>query len=122
MSTLNPQEEAEKEDQRLLAENKRKIDEILELIKDRKDREGAKRDVEMASLEVVNHESGMVFHDHGGKKVAIHNHASKLMRLAEAIELEMKTQRHGKDLHKALVNLCRHRVKLLQRIQKRGLF
>ena len=119
---LSPEEEAEKEDQRLLKENKSKIDEIIELILSKKDREVAKQEVDKAAQEVDMHSQGMVFHDHKGKKIAIHNQTSKLIKFAEAIEVEMKTQKHGRDLHKALANLCRYRIKLLKRIQNRGIF
>ena len=119
---LSPEEEAQKEDERLLAENKRDIEEILKLIEDGADRDKAQQRVAEAQGKVEGKHQGRVFHPHQGRRIPLHGHTSNTLLLAEALELHLKTKRHGADLHRALGNLSRQRVKLLQRVLERGLF
>ena len=63
-----------------------------------------------------------VFHNHKGKKVPLRHHTSKMLHLAEALQKEMKTLRHDKNLQTALARLSRTRVRIVERIKKRGLF
>ena len=118
----SPEEQAQKEDEQKLAENSQRIEEILKLIEDRTDREEARRRVADAEARVDARHQGKVFHDHASKKVPLYGHTSNLLRLAAALELQWRTRRHGEDLHRALSNLSVQRVKVLQRIIKRGLF
>ena len=119
---LSPEEEAQKEDERLLAENKRRIEEVLKLIGDGADQDTTLNSVNEAQGRVDTHHHGRVFHPHQGRRIALHGHTSNTLLLAEALEAHLRTRRHGADLHKALGNLSRQRVKLLQRVLQRGLF
>jgi hypothetical protein len=119
---LSPEEEAQKKDEQLLAQNERDVAEILELIDGRTDRAEAERRVGEAQGLVDERREGTVFHPSGGRKVAIRHHASNLFRLSDALVLSMKTKRHGEDLHKSLESHLKQRVKILQRMMKRGLF
>jgi hypothetical protein len=66
------------------------------------------------------HHQGRVFHAHQGRRIPLHGHTSNTLLLAEALEMHLKAKRHGADLHKALGNLSRQRVRLLQRVLERG--
>jgi hypothetical protein len=121
-SALSPEEEAQKEDERLLAENKRKIEEILKLIDDGTDQDSTLARVNEAQGRVDTHYQGKVFHPHQGRRIALSGHTSNTLLLAEALEMHLRTRRHGADLHKSLSNLSRQRVRLLQRVLQRGLF
>ena len=122
MATLSPAEEAQKEDERLLTQNKADIEEVLRLIEEQTDREEAGRRLAEAEERVGRQEQGMVFHSHQGRKIPLHGHTSNTLQLSEALELHMRTLRHGRDLQRALGNLSRQRVKLLRRVLERGLF
>jgi hypothetical protein len=110
----------EEEDERLLAENKRKIEEILRLIAEGTDQDSTLRRVGEAQGRVDAHHQGRVFHAHQGRRIPLHGHTSNTLLLAEALETHLKTKRHGADLHRALGNLSRQRVRLLQRVLDRG--
>ena len=116
---LSPEEEAQKEDEQLLAKNKVDIEEIMQLLDEGVDRAEAEKRLAEARGAVEEHRKGKVFHDHSGKRIGIHHHASNLKRLADALELSWKTMRHGADLHKALHAHLRHRVKVLERVHVR---
>lgn len=120
--TVSPEEEAQKEDERKLAQNQRDIEEILRLIEDGADHETSRRRVAEAQGKVDGKHQGKVFHPHQGRRIPLHGHTSNTLLLAEALELHLKTKRHGADLHRALGSLSRQRVRLLQRVLERGLF
>ena len=117
----NPEEEAQKEDEQLLAKNKTDIDEIMQLLDAGVDRTEAEKRLTNARAAVEEHRKGKIFHDHSGKRIAVFHHTSNLKQLADALELSWKTKRHGADLHKALHAHLRHRVKVLERVHGRGL-
>lgn len=116
---LSPEEQAQREDEQLLSKNKADIEEIMQLLDEGVDRTEAERRLAEAKGLVEEHRKGKVFHDHSGKKIPVHHHASSLKKLADALELSWKTKRHGADLHKALHAHLRHRVKVLQRVHER---
>ena len=118
---LSPEEEAQKQDEQLLAKNARDIEELMQLLHDGVDRIEAEKRLAEARGVVESHRQGSIFHHHKGKKIPIPHHASSLLRLAEALELSCKTKRHGADRHKALHAHLRQRVKLLERVHARGL-
>jgi hypothetical protein len=122
--SLSPEEEAQKEDERILAETERKVDEIMKLIADKTDRVEAERRLAEAQRCVDEKREGTVFHQHakGNRKIPLKHHTSNLFKLSEALKLSMETKRHGADLHRALDNHLRHMVKVQQRVLKRGLF
>lgn len=122
MAALSPAEEAQKEDEKLLAQNKTDIEEVLKLIEERTDREEAAKRLLEAEGRTAKGSQGMVFHNHQSRRIPMHGHTSDLLQLAEALELSMRTLRHGKDLQKSLSSLSRQRVKLLRRILERGLY
>ena len=117
---LSPEEEAHSEDKQLLSKNKQDIEEIMQLLDAGVDRTEAEKRLAEAKALVEQHRKGMIFHDHSGKKIPVHHHASNLKRLADALELSWKTKRHGADLHKALHAHLRQRVKILERVHLRG--
>lgn len=121
---LSPEEEAQKEDEQLLSQIERDVEEIMGLIENKTDRTEAERRLAEAQGVVDEKRQGTVFHQHskGNRKIPLRHHTSNLFKLAEAIELSMKTKRHGEDLHKALDNHVRHKIRVLQRVMKRGLF
>ena len=121
---LSPEEEAQKEDEQTLSRIGQDVEEILKLIEDRTNRTEAERRLNEAQGLVDEKRQGTVFHQHssGNRKIPLKHHTSHLLKLAEAIELHMKTLRHGEDLHRSLDNHLRHKVKVLQRVKKRGLF
>lgn len=121
---LSPEEEAQKEDKQLLSRIERDVEEIMGLIENKTDRTEAERRLAEAQGVVDEKKQGTVFHHHskGNRKIPLRHHTSNLFKLAEAIELSMKTKRHGEDLHKALDNHVRHKIRVLQRVMKRGLF
>jgi hypothetical protein len=121
---LSPEEEAQREDEQLLSKIEQDVEEILQLIEDKTDRAEAERRLTEAQAIVDEKRQGTVFHQHskGNRKIPLRHHTSNLFKLAEAIELSMRTKRHGEDLHKALDNHVRHKIRVLQRVLKRGLF
>lgn len=119
---LSPEEEAQQEDERKFAQNTRDIEEVLRLIEEGTDRSVSERRVAEAQGRVDEGHQGKVFHSHKSRKIPIHGHTSHLLQLADALELHMRTKRHGMDLHKALGSLSRQRVRLLKRMLERGLF
>ena len=119
---LSPAQEAQQEDEKQLAQNKQDIEEVLKLIAEQTDRKEAEKRLMEAETRVEEGHQGRVFHAHQARKIPLHGHTSHLLHLAEALELSMRTKRHGEDLHRSLGNLSRHRVKLLRRIMERGLF
>ena len=121
-SLLSPAEEAQKEDEKLLTQNSKDIEEVLKLIEEQTDREKASKGLAEAEVRVEGQQQGRVFHAHQSRKIPLHGHTSNLLRLAEALELHMRTLRHGQDLHRSLGNLSRQRVKVLKRVLERGLF
>jgi hypothetical protein len=116
---LSPEEEAQREDEQILAKNKVDIEEIMQLLDEGVDRTEAEKRLALARASVDAHKKGMIFHHHSGKRIAVHHHASNLKHLADALELSWKTMRHGADLHKALHAHLRHRVKVLERVHVR---
>ena len=122
MAALSPAEEAQREDEKLLSENNRAIEEVLQLIDDSTDREEAERRVDAAEARVLERQEGNVFHDHKAWKIPLHGHTSNMLLLAGSLELHWKTRRHGADLHRSLSSLVRQRVEILKRILERGLF
>jgi hypothetical protein len=122
-SGLSPEEEADREDHRMLSENKKKIESILKLLKETNDREKAEDRVGEArekTTAMARPKSERVFHEHGGKRVAVTRGASEHLELGDALELHMRTRAHGKDLHKALERAAETRVLILDRIMERG--
>lgn len=117
---LSPEEEAQREDEQLLAKNSRDIEELMQLIHEGVDRAEAEKRLAEARGAVELHRQGSIFHHHKGKKVPVPHHASNLLRLAEALELSCKTKRHGADRHKALHAHLRQLIKLLERVHARG--
>lgn len=123
MSTeISPAEEAQREDERLLSENKRNIEEVLKLIEEQTDREESNRRLLEAEERVGRQHKGKVFHNHQSKKIPLHSHTSNMLLLADALEHRMRTLRHDEDLHRSLGNLSRQRITLLKRVLERGLF
>ena len=117
MSTLTPEEEAEQKDQKLLSENKAKIDSIMQLLKEMEDRKTAEAKVEEAREKIKGGgKTDRVFHNHGGKKVAVTRGASEFLVLGDALELHIQTRQHGADLHKALERAAEARVGILNRM------
>lgn len=122
-ATLSPEEEAQREDEQALAQTDRDIEDILELIENRTDRAEAERQVAEAQARVDERHQGTTFHHHtGGRRIPVRKHVSNLFRLSEALSLSMRTRRHGEDLHKSLDAHVRQRVRILQRMLKRGLY
>ena len=119
---LSPEEEAQKEDDQILAQTERDIEDIMRLIGDKTDRAEAERRLAEAECCVDEKRDGTVFHQHTKGRVPLKHHTSNLFRLTEALKLSMETKRHGADLHRALDNHLRHMVKVQRRVMKRGLF
>ena len=121
---LSPEEEAQKEDEQMLAQTERDIEEITRLIGDKTDRAEAERRLAEAQGWVDEKKEGTVFHQHskGNRKVPLKHHTSNLFKLSEALKLSMETKRHGADLHRSLDNHLRHMVKVQKRVMKRGMF
>ena len=119
---LSPEEEAQKEDEQVLAQTERDIEEIMRLIWDKTDRAEAERRLGEAQERVDEKREGTVFHQHSKGKVPLKQHTSNLFKLTEALKLSMETKRHGADLHRALDTHLRHMVKVQRRVMKRGLF
>ncbi len=121
---LSPEEEAQKEDEQLLTQIEQNVEEIMQLIEEKTDRSEAERRLVEAQGLVDEKRQGTIFHQHskGNRKIPLRHHTSNLFKLAEALELSMKTKRHGEDLHKALDNHIRHKIRVLQRVMERGLF
>ena len=120
--SMTPEEEAEQKDQKLLSENKAKIDSIMQLLKDMDDRDKAEDRVNEArgkTMDASRVKSDRVFHNHGGKKVAVSRGASENLELGDALELHMRTREHGADLHRALERAAETRVRILDRIMDR---
>jgi hypothetical protein len=65
--------------------------------------------------------SSMVFHPYKGKRVPITTKASRYLELGDALELQLQTREHGRDLLRALHGAAATRVKILERIVARGL-
>ena len=120
--SLSPEEEAQREDEQVLAQTERDIEEIMRLIGDRTDRAEAERRLAEAQERVDEKKEGTVFHQHSSRKVPLKHHTSNLFKLTDALKLSMQAKRHGADLHRALDNHLRHMVKVQQRVMKRGLF
>jgi hypothetical protein len=118
-TTLSPEEEAEREDEQKLAENGNKIEEIIQLLHEKEDRDTAQSKVAERYGLVGRKEPGRRFHDHKGKKIPMSAHTSNLMGLTEALELQIKTGKHGRDLHRALQGLTVRRVAILERMLRR---
>jgi hypothetical protein len=121
---LSPEEEAQREDEQVLAQTERDIEEIMGLIGDKTDRAEAERRLAEAEGWVEEKKEGTIFHQHtnGNRKIPLKHHTSNLFKLTDALKLSMQTKRHGADLHRALDNHLRHMVKVQRRIMKRGLF
>ena len=62
----------------------------------------------------------MVFHPYKGKRVAITSKASRLLELGDALELQLKTREHGRDLLRALHGAAVTRVNILERLLLRN--
>lgn len=121
---VSPEEEREREDHRLLSENSQKIESIMQLLKEMNDRETAEARVREARAKAAEgrlDKSDRVFHDHGGKKVAVTRQASEHLELGDALELHIKTRAHGADLHRALERAAEERVTILERIMERAM-
>lgn len=119
---LSPEEEAQREDEQLLSKNKADIEEVLKLIEEQTGREEAGQRLADAEERVERQQQGKVFHTHQSRRIPLHGHTSNMLCLAEALELHMRTLRHGHDLHRCLGNLSRQRVKVLRRVLERRLF
>ena len=115
--TLTPEEQREQEDKALLAEKNSAIDEIMQLISDNHDRDSASEKVESHKDELndeINLE-GDIFHQHKGKRIPIKKKTGKLLALAEALEIQLKTHTHARDLHRSLQNHVKHKITILER-------
>ena len=118
----SPKEEEQAEVEKLLSQNAMDIEEVLKLIGDNTDAEEMERRVQETQKMVEEGHQGRVFHDHKGKKIPLTKHTSHLLKLAGELEVQLKTKRHGKDLHKSLSALARQRVKLLKRVMEKELY
>jgi hypothetical protein len=122
-SKTDPNIDQEKKDDQLinlLANNERVIEEILKLIEDNTDQIEAGRRLAEAQEWVDQKRKGTVFHQHpkGNRKIAMNHHTSNLLKLSRALELSMKTKRHGKDLHKELEIHLNKRIELLKKVME----
>ena len=123
MAALSPAEEAQREDEKLLSENNRAIEEVLQLIDDSTDREEAERRVEAAEARVLERQEGKVFHDHKARKIPLHGHTSNMLQLAGALELYLKTRLPSLAGSAQIAEQPGPAaVKILKRILERGLF
>ena len=122
--TLSPEEEAQKEDERMLSENKQDMEEILKFLEDGKDLEQSDQLVEDMRKRVGSSQKGFkVFHKHRDKlKIVLPEKTSNLVHLAHALEENMKLSKHGADMRKKLKRLAQRRIELLERVKKRGMF
>ena len=118
-STKDTGSTEEAEEQRLLAQNKSDIEEVLKLIEEQTDRSEAERRLKEAQAKVDARHKGKVFHTHQSRKIPLHHHTSNLLQLAETLELSLNTRRHCEDLHKALGAMAQQRVRLLRRMMQR---
>ena len=117
MAEKDPIEEKRKELKQKLTKNQGEIEEILSFILEGKTSESLQREVEEAMALVEEHAEGKVFHDHKGKRVPLHHHSSRLLRLIKKMEDALKIDKYGPDLHKSLSCKCRHRVRMLQEMK-----
>jgi hypothetical protein len=143
-----PEQEAEERDRKLLAENAARIEGIVKLLLENENRETADRKVDEARMRIqaeeadgsggaVANESGSVntsdakdgrgrksstvFHPYNGKRVPITTKASRYLELGDALELQLRTREHGRDLLRALHGAAATRVRILERILERGM-
>ena len=116
--TLTPEEQREQEDKALLVEKNSAIDEIMQLLSDNHDRDSAGEKVKSHKDDLNDDDislEGDIFHQHKGKRVAIKKKTGKLLALAEALEIQIKTHTHAKDLHRSLQNHVKHKITILER-------
>jgi len=118
---LTPAEEEEKKDLQKLTKLKTDIDEIMQLLADRQNRETSDEKVRLAQTNVDAGRQGSVFHNFKGKHVSVSQYAGDLLTLADALELKFKTARHARDLHKGLQNKTTTKISLLKKIIERQL-
>jgi len=138
-----PEQEAEEKDRKLLAENAARIEGIVKLLLDKESRDTADRKVIDARLRVQAEEAGggsssefdgqigggaeggrarsMVFHPYKGKRVPITTKASRFLELGDALELQLQTREHGRDLLRALHGAAATRVRILERLLEKGM-
>ena len=114
------EKEAEKEDQQKLIENSSKMDEVIQLLLDREDRNTAESKAKDMYARVNKNEKGSRFHPFKGKRLPVSAHTSNLMSLIEALELQIKTNGHQKDLPNALQGLMTERIAILERVLNRN--
>lgn len=122
-SALTPEEKQEQEDKKTLADANSKIEQIIQLISESHSRERSMDMVERAKeclqKDLDGHEkdrlSGSVFHPYKGKRVALKLKNSRLLELADALELKHKTHSHGEDLQRALASQIMRKIKVLER-------
>ena len=122
-STLTPEQKQEQEDKKTLADANSKIEQIIQLIAENHDREKSHEKVERAKdglqLDLEGQEKdrlkGSVFHPFKGKRVALKLRNSRLLELADALDLKFKTHSHGEDLQKALSGQILRKIKALER-------
>ena len=122
-TTLSPEEQQEQEDRKKLAEANSSIEQIIQLIADNHDREKSKDMVDRAKngleRDLEGNETdrlkGSVFHPYKGKRVALKLRNSRLLELAEALEIKLKTHSHGEDLQRALGHQILKKIKVLER-------
>jgi hypothetical protein len=120
-SSLTPKEQAEQEDKKLLAENGKKIQEVMQLIGDGDTRTTAKTKLNEARTRTkVGGKGKMVFHPYNGKRTPVSQEASDFLALGNALELSILTSQHNNDLQNALTRLARERVDILERVLNRG--
>ena len=119
---LSPEEEAQREDEQMMAQTERDIEDIVRLIGDKTDQAEAERRLAEAQGWVDEKKEGTVFHQHSKGRIPLKHHTSNLFKLSEALKLSMETKRHGSDLHRDLDNHLRRLVKVQRWVMKRGLF
>jgi hypothetical protein len=118
---LSPEEEKEREENKILSETNQKIEEIILLLQENHTRDSSAEEVEKLKYE-LDHDSDSeigieahksVFHLHKGKRIAMKIKNSKLLKIADAMEIKLKTHSHRDDLNKALTTHVMRKIKIL---------
>ena len=121
-STLTPKEQAEQEDRKLLSDNNKKIQEIMQLLCDGSSQDVAKQRVREARDRFSDKDTRQsVFHPYKGKRAPVSRGASNYLELGDALELTLMTSQYNSDLQKALTACSKKRVEILERMLKRGI-
>jgi len=117
---LSPKEEAEKEDRKLLSEENKHIQEIMQLLSDGDTHATARQKVNDAKnkMRLKNH-AHSVFHPYKDKRIAMTQEASRNLVLGDALELMLTTSQYHADLNKALIKSSQRRVDILTRLISR---